>query len=152
MELKTQTHISIYNFIKCFINVTYYTYLFFTTSCLILHLINNILFFYWYSSVNKITGLSDFENCHKLQELYLRKNNIKDINDLVYLQVRNLIFILILGTIKHLLYKLLSVKCIRIHVCLYVTKNIIYLFNSAIVLLLKNIFNIGLCFTYPLSF
>ncbi|XP_031620335.1 cilia- and flagella-associated protein 410 isoform X2 [Contarinia nasturtii] len=37
-------------------------------------------------SVNKISSLSDFEDCHKLQELYLRKNNIKDINDLVYLQ------------------------------------------------------------------
>lgn len=38
-------------------------------------------------SVNKISSLADFEDCHKLQELYLRKNNIKDINDLVYLQV-----------------------------------------------------------------
>lgn len=37
-------------------------------------------------SVNKISGLADFEDCHKLQELYLRKNNIKDINDLAYLQ------------------------------------------------------------------
>lgn len=37
-------------------------------------------------SVNKISSLSDFEDCNKLQELYLRKNNIKDINDLVYLQ------------------------------------------------------------------
>ncbi|XP_055322446.1 uncharacterized protein F09G8.5 isoform X2 [Sitodiplosis mosellana] len=37
-------------------------------------------------SVNKISSLADFEDCHKLQELYLRKNNIKDINDLVYLQ------------------------------------------------------------------
>ena len=39
-------------------------------------------------SVNKISSLADFEDCHKLQELYLRKNNIKDINDLVYLQVK----------------------------------------------------------------
>lgn len=39
-------------------------------------------------SVNKISGLADFEDCHKLQELYLRKNNIKDINDLAYLQVQ----------------------------------------------------------------
>lgn len=40
----------------------------------------------YFSSVNRISGLSDFEDCHKLQELYLRKNNIQDINDLVYLQ------------------------------------------------------------------
>jgi len=38
-------------------------------------------------SVNKISNLSDFEECPNLQELYLRKNNIQDINDLVYLQV-----------------------------------------------------------------
>ncbi|KAG4074066.1 hypothetical protein HA402_014271 [Bradysia odoriphaga] len=37
-------------------------------------------------SVNRISNLSDFEDCHKLQELYLRKNNIQDINDLAYLQ------------------------------------------------------------------
>ncbi|XP_037044144.1 TPR-containing protein DDB_G0280363 isoform X2 [Bradysia coprophila] len=37
-------------------------------------------------SVNRISNLSDFEDCHKLQELYLRKNNIQDINDLTYLQ------------------------------------------------------------------
>ncbi|CRK92832.1 CLUMA_CG006268, isoform A, partial [Clunio marinus] len=37
-------------------------------------------------SVNKIRSLSDFEDCPNLQELYLRKNNIQDINDLVYLQ------------------------------------------------------------------
>ncbi|XP_063701045.1 cilia- and flagella-associated protein 410 isoform X4 [Culicoides brevitarsis] len=37
-------------------------------------------------SVNKISTLSPFEECVNLQELYLRKNNIQDINDLVYLQ------------------------------------------------------------------
>lgn len=37
-------------------------------------------------SVNRVSTLADFENCLKLQELYLRKNNIQDINDLVYLQ------------------------------------------------------------------
>uniref|UniRef100_A0A0K8TKZ9 Uncharacterized protein n=1 Tax=Tabanus bromius TaxID=304241 RepID=A0A0K8TKZ9_TABBR len=37
-------------------------------------------------SVNKITSLSDFEDCRNLQELYLRKNNIKDINEIAYLQ------------------------------------------------------------------
>lgn len=39
--------------------------------------------------MNKIGGLADFEDCQKLQELYLRKNNVKDINELAYLQVRN---------------------------------------------------------------
>lgn len=39
-------------------------------------------------SVNKISSLSDFEECPNLQELYLRKNNIQDIGDLAYLQAR----------------------------------------------------------------
>ena len=30
-------------------------------------------------SVNKIHSLKDFVYCSKLQELYLRKNNIKDL-------------------------------------------------------------------------
>nr|XP_043068734.1 basic-leucine zipper transcription factor A isoform X3 [Drosophila bipectinata] len=37
-------------------------------------------------SVNKISTLSPFEDCTKLQELYLRKNNISDINEIAYLQ------------------------------------------------------------------
>ncbi|XP_067646651.1 protein tilB isoform X2 [Eurosta solidaginis] len=37
-------------------------------------------------SVNKITTLQPFEDCQKLQELYLRKNNIQDINEIAYLQ------------------------------------------------------------------
>uniref|UniRef100_A0A336LY19 CSON010103 protein n=1 Tax=Culicoides sonorensis TaxID=179676 RepID=A0A336LY19_CULSO len=37
-------------------------------------------------SVNKISTLAPFEECLNLQELYLRKNNIQDINDLAYLQ------------------------------------------------------------------
>ncbi|XP_054732921.1 heat shock protein DDB_G0288861 isoform X8 [Anastrepha obliqua] len=37
-------------------------------------------------SVNKITTLQPFEDCHKLQELYLRRNNIQDINEIAYLQ------------------------------------------------------------------
>lgn len=41
---------------------------------------------FYVSSVNRISSLADFEDCHKLQELYLRKNNIQDINDLAYLQ------------------------------------------------------------------
>uniref|UniRef100_A0A182FCL5 U2A'/phosphoprotein 32 family A C-terminal domain-containing protein n=1 Tax=Anopheles albimanus TaxID=7167 RepID=A0A182FCL5_ANOAL len=36
--------------------------------------------------VNRISTLADFENCLNLQELYLRKNNLTDINELVYLQ------------------------------------------------------------------
>ena len=37
-------------------------------------------------SVNKINTLQPFEDCLKLQELYLRKNNIQDINEIAYLQ------------------------------------------------------------------
>lgn len=37
-------------------------------------------------SVNKISTLQDFEDCRNLQELYLRKNNIQDINEIAYLQ------------------------------------------------------------------
>ncbi|XP_058466192.1 uncharacterized protein LOC131439320 isoform X4 [Malaya genurostris] len=37
-------------------------------------------------SVNRINTLADFENCLNLQELYLRKNNITDIDELIYLQ------------------------------------------------------------------
>ena len=33
-------------------------------------------------SVNKITTLADFENCSKLQELYLRKNLISDLKEM----------------------------------------------------------------------
>uniref|UniRef100_A0A182MIH9 U2A'/phosphoprotein 32 family A C-terminal domain-containing protein n=1 Tax=Anopheles culicifacies TaxID=139723 RepID=A0A182MIH9_9DIPT len=36
--------------------------------------------------VNRISTLADFENCINLQELYLRKNNLTDIDELVYLQ------------------------------------------------------------------
>ncbi|XP_055842096.1 cilia- and flagella-associated protein 410 isoform X9 [Episyrphus balteatus] len=37
-------------------------------------------------SVNKINSLQHFEDCRNLQELYLRKNNIQDISEIVYLQ------------------------------------------------------------------
>ncbi|XP_055533917.1 cilia- and flagella-associated protein 410 isoform X4 [Wyeomyia smithii] len=37
-------------------------------------------------SVNRISTLADFENCLNLQELYLRKNNLTEIDELVYLQ------------------------------------------------------------------
>ena len=39
-----------------------------------------------FSSVNQITTLADFQWCSNLQELYIRKNNIKDINELLYLR------------------------------------------------------------------
>lgn len=51
------------------------------------------IFLFCIFSVNKISGLGDFEDCQKLQELYLRKNNIKDINELGYLQVINFIWL-----------------------------------------------------------
>lgn len=37
-------------------------------------------------SVNKIASLSDFQFCRNLQELYVRKNNIKELNQILYLQ------------------------------------------------------------------
>jgi hypothetical protein len=37
-------------------------------------------------SVNKIPSLKDFRHCSKLQELFLRKNEIKDIQELRYLK------------------------------------------------------------------
>lgn len=42
-------------------------------------------------SVNNICTLRDVQNCYNLRELYLRKNNISDINEVRYLQpLRNL--------------------------------------------------------------
>ena len=38
-------------------------------------------------SVNKINTLKDLFNCNKLQELYLRKNNISDIRE-----IKNLVY------------------------------------------------------------
>ncbi|EFX75139.1 hypothetical protein DAPPUDRAFT_56378 [Daphnia pulex] len=37
-------------------------------------------------SVNQIRSLADFKNCYQLQELYIRKNNIKDLRDVCYLR------------------------------------------------------------------
>ncbi|KAB7498785.1 Protein C21orf2-like protein [Armadillidium nasatum] len=37
-------------------------------------------------SVNQISTLEDFQYCRNLQELYIRKNNINDINEVLYLQ------------------------------------------------------------------
>uniref|UniRef100_A0A0A9WJI4 Uncharacterized protein C21orf2 n=1 Tax=Lygus hesperus TaxID=30085 RepID=A0A0A9WJI4_LYGHE len=37
-------------------------------------------------SVNNIETLEDFQHCTKLQELFVRKNNIKDLNEVCYLR------------------------------------------------------------------
>ena len=37
-------------------------------------------------SINKISTLRDFQYCTKLSELFLRKNSIHDLRDVVYLQ------------------------------------------------------------------
>lgn len=37
-------------------------------------------------SINKITTLKDFQHCPKLQELYIRRNNIKNLAEIKYLQ------------------------------------------------------------------
>jgi hypothetical protein len=37
-------------------------------------------------SINKISSLKDFQNCTKLQELYVRRNNIKNLAEIRFLQ------------------------------------------------------------------
>ncbi|XP_018353601.1 PREDICTED: uncharacterized protein LOC108755208 [Trachymyrmex septentrionalis] len=37
-------------------------------------------------SINNINTLADFQYCHKLQDLFIRRNNIKDLNEICYLQ------------------------------------------------------------------
>ncbi|KAF6019857.1 C21orf2 [Bugula neritina] len=37
-------------------------------------------------SVNDITSLEDFQNCRNLQELYIRKNKISNLNEIYYLK------------------------------------------------------------------
>ncbi|KAK9752631.1 hypothetical protein QE152_g4136 [Popillia japonica] len=37
-------------------------------------------------SINKIENLEDFQYCKKLEELYIRQNNIKDLNQVYYLK------------------------------------------------------------------
>ncbi|XP_070152170.1 cilia- and flagella-associated protein 410 isoform X3 [Polyergus mexicanus] len=37
-------------------------------------------------SINNIKTLADFQYCHKLQDLFIRRNNIKDLNEVCYLQ------------------------------------------------------------------
>lgn len=36
--------------------------------------------------MNQISTLEDFQYCINLQELYIRKNNIADINEVLYLR------------------------------------------------------------------
>ncbi|KAK9886726.1 hypothetical protein WA026_017643 [Henosepilachna vigintioctopunctata] len=38
------------------------------------------------NSINKISSLADFQQCKRLEELYIRQNEIEDINQVVYLQ------------------------------------------------------------------
>ncbi|PSN41090.1 hypothetical protein C0J52_10607 [Blattella germanica] len=45
-----------------------------------------MLFISFCYSVNKIGSLSDFQFCRNLQELYVRKNEIRDLNQIMYLQ------------------------------------------------------------------
>ncbi|XP_066138161.1 cilia- and flagella-associated protein 410 isoform X2 [Euwallacea fornicatus] len=37
-------------------------------------------------SINKIHSLADFQFCRRLEELYIRQNDIRDINEVIYLQ------------------------------------------------------------------
>ncbi|XP_077263186.1 uncharacterized protein LOC143898031 isoform X5 [Temnothorax americanus] len=37
-------------------------------------------------SINNINTLADFQYCHNLQDLFIRRNNIKDLNEVCYLQ------------------------------------------------------------------
>lgn len=37
-------------------------------------------------SINKIRSLADFQYCPRLEELYVRQNDIRDLNQVCYLQ------------------------------------------------------------------
>nr|CAH7769661.1 unnamed protein product [Callosobruchus chinensis] len=37
-------------------------------------------------SINKINSLADFQFCKRLEELYIRQNDIRDLNEIMYLQ------------------------------------------------------------------
>jgi hypothetical protein len=45
-----------------------------------------LVLFIIYFSVNNISSLKDFENCVDLKDLFVRKNNIQDLNEVCYLQ------------------------------------------------------------------
>lgn len=64
-------------------------------------------------SLNKISSLRDFQYCSKLQELYLRKNNICDLRDVGYLQKLPSLKVLWLSNnpcAEHDLYRLYVIK------------------------------------------
>ena len=64
-------------------------------------------------SLNKISTLRDFQYCTKLQELYLRKNNIIDLRDVVYLQKLPSLKVLWLSNnpcAEHDLYRIYVIK------------------------------------------
>ncbi|XP_023248063.1 uncharacterized protein F09G8.5-like, partial [Copidosoma floridanum] len=41
---------------------------------------------FFHLGVNNISSLADFQNCTDLRDLFVRKNNIIDINEVCYLQ------------------------------------------------------------------
>lgn len=47
-------------------------------------IINAMIFFC--CSLNKIKSLADFQHCRNLVELYVRRNEIRDLSELCYLQ------------------------------------------------------------------
>jgi len=66
-------------------------------------------------SVNLISSLKEFANCHKLQELYLRKNNISDLSEVRYLADLQHLRILWLWDnpcTEHPHYRLYVIKCL----------------------------------------
>ncbi len=48
----------------------------------------------FFFSVNSISSLKDFENCTNLIELYIRNNDIRDINEVCFLRNLNKLKIL----------------------------------------------------------
>ncbi|GAX84550.1 hypothetical protein CEUSTIGMA_g11971.t1 [Chlamydomonas eustigma] len=64
-------------------------------------------------SVNQITTLRDFRHCQKLQELYLRKNEVADVSELQYLSGLNNLKILWLSDnpcSEHPYYRQLAIR------------------------------------------
>lgn len=41
---------------------------------------------FFFCSINKINNLEDFSQCKRLEELYIRQNDIRDINQVCHLQ------------------------------------------------------------------
>ncbi|XP_030750237.1 protein tilB homolog [Sitophilus oryzae] len=44
------------------------------------------LYFKKHETINKIDSLADFQFCKRLEELYIRQNDIRNLNEVVYLQ------------------------------------------------------------------